>query len=354
MRWVLCSVLGLGSGTNVAGPPEPSPHAQQDPAIEPDYDPAILARAESLWAAGKFTEARRLLEPLAENGPMDDRLFREKVLTVLADASMNDPELPEDERREQATQHLDRLMDRDRSWRMPPNLFSFELFNLYLDLRMERAERAGETCSANLVACQSSVDNAASEIRRRDEAYSKLRERYAEQEVEVRERVARSRIFAALPFGIGQFYNGDRALGATFLATEVALGLTGLALLINRTWQDRCSRTRGFQEGSLVCDPRNPGTTHEDLKNRRRAEETMAWLFLGTIVVDVVVAQIRFRPYELTAVRRVKRRDLDNKGTVAPSATPPTRKLRSKPRGKVQASPSFGPHGAGFNVEIHF
>src|SRR5690606_32249703 len=174
----------------------------------------------------------------------------------------------------------------------------------------------------------------------------------SEQEVEVRERVARSRIFAALPFGIGQFYNGDRALGGTFLATEVALGVTGLALLIHRTWQDRCSRTMGWQEGSLVCDPRNPGTTHDDLKNRRRAEETMAWLFLGTVVVDVIVAQIRFRPYEITAVRRVKRRDLDKKGV--PSPTPPGRKLRAKPRGKVQASPSFGPHGAGFNVEIRF
>lgn len=363
MQSILCSALILSLSSGWAPPAvgmgkEPAQVGGRASDRQPEYDPALLARAESFWSAGRYTEARQLLEPLATDGPIDDRLFREKLLTYLADATINDPQLPEDERRERAAAELNRLMDRDPTWRMPPNLFSFELFNLYLDLRMERAEKAGEVCGANLVACQSSVDNAASELRRQQQAYAALQRKYAEQEIEVRDRVARSRLFAAIPFGVGHFYNGDRALGAAFLSTEVAIGLTGIALLLQRTVTDRCDRTSGWQPESLSCDPRNSRTTQDAIVSRRKAEEAMAWLFLGTVVLDVLIAQARFRPYEIASVRRVKRRDLDSSGG-APVPDDARRKRREKksrgkPRATIRPSPAFHPRGGGMNVEIRF
>lgn len=368
MQSALCIALTLALAVGVAPRGAKvetvAPATESDPADsasttpEPEVDPAVLELAEAHWSEGRYSEARRTLQPLARDLPLDDRLLREKLLTVLADATVNDPALPEDERREQAAAHLNRIMDRDPTWRMPPNLFSYELFNLYLDLRMERAETSGEACAANLVACQSSVDNAADTLRQQEKKYAKLQQAYADQEIEVRDRVARSRVFAALPFGVGHFYNGDRVMGASLLAAEVAIGAAGLGLLLHRTISDRCDRRAGFQEMSVSCQPRNSDVTLDSIINRRKAEETMAWLFLGTVLLDLVIAQIRFRPFETASVRRVKRRDLERSGPSAkgsdPSPNRRSRKPRSTPRAKVRPSTTVGPHGGGLSVEVRF
>jgi len=353
MRVFLSSALGLSLSWGAPAPPPSTPPADEAaPISKAEIDAEVLADAVALWGEGKYTEARKLLEPLASAEPITDRLVREKLLTHLADATINDPALPEDERRELAAGYINRLMDADVTWRMPPSFFSYELFSLYLDLRMERAEKAGEVCGANLVACESSVDNKENEIRRLQKDYKALEKDHAEQEVEVVDRVARSRAFALIPFGVGHFYNGDRILGGSFLAAEAAFGITGLTLLLYRTVADRCVRTNGFQEASLVCDPRNENKSQETIAKQRKAEEAMAWLFLGTVVLDIVVAQIRFRPYETRSVRRIKRKDLEKKGAEPPPPASP--RSKRTPRAKVQASPTFSPVGGGMSVDVRF
>lgn len=92
----------------------------------------------------------------------------------------------------------------------------------------------------------------------------------------------RSRVLASLPFGVGQFQNGDPGLGIFFLSTEVlALGTATVSF---------------FYHQSL---PRNP----VDINDARSAANTarvVNWISLGTFVAlavgGVVQAHIGFVP----------------------------------------------------------
>ena len=314
-----------------------------------------VAAGEAAWGRGEYTEARRLLEPVTEAGELTDPLRREKVLTYLADATLHDPTLPEDERRRRAAAHLDALMDADPDWRMPQDIYTPELFSLYLDLRMDRARRQGAQCRADLVACRTDLDNVQAELGAWKNKHAQLQRAYQEQEVEVRDREARSRVFAIFPLGIGHFYNGDRALGAVFLSAEAVFGAAGLGLLIYRVTADGCRRTRQFQAGSLVCEARedeDPTEQREDVVGRRKAEEVMGWMLLGTLVADIIVAQIRFQPYKTTNVRRIKRRELEG-GDAEPEPAR-QRRSRERPRAKVRPAPAYIPGGGGLGVKVRF
>ncbi len=81
-------------------------------------------------------------------------------------------------------------------------------------------------------------ESLADEIARMQEALRKQREEEAERErlarltrVRVETRV-NSRLVAALPFGVGQFQNGQDGLGYTLLATQLATGATSLGCFI--------------------------------------------------------------------------------------------------------------------------
>jgi hypothetical protein len=114
---------------------------------------------------------------------------------------------------------------------------------------------------------------------------------------------------------------------------------------------DGC-RSRNDQ-GELVCIPESgPGDTPdaEAIEARRKAEETMAWIFLGTVVLDVILAQALFKPSETVSVRRQPRKELD-----AASAPPQrTRTRPQRPRARVGPSPAVVPGGGGVGLHVRF
>ncbi|MBV1861281.1 MAG: hypothetical protein KUG77_22880 [Nannocystaceae bacterium] len=281
-------------------PPADSLEASADEVAEasntPDTDGAIVA-AEEAWNRGDFLEVRGLLEPIADNDPLDDRVEREKVLVLLADATLSDSTLPSDERQVRVTGHLSRLMDANRQWRLPRKVYSPELYDLYLDVRERRLADAGSQCEADKLACEADADAVGAELSDTQQALDNLQKQYDSQEVEIGEK--RSRVLALIPLGISHFFNGDRAIGATFIVAEAGFGIAGLSLLAVRATVDGCDRKRNFQSGSLVCNPRG-GVTKNDVVRRRKAEETMAWLFVGTVVLDILIAQLRFKEFEFT------------------------------------------------------
>lgn len=341
----------------IAGTVESAPGSKNTPKAKATdtLDPSLLDGVEQAWSAGRYKDVREQLEPIANSSPLSDPLTRDKVLTYLADATVNDLSLPEDVRRDRAAQHLERLMNADNEWQLPRDVFSPELNDIYVTLLMQRAQSAGDECRASLIACHADVDNFQADIARREAKYAELNQKYQDQPVQIRDVVARSRFFAAIPFGVGQFYNGDRALGGTFLGLETGFGVAGLSLLIYRVTADGCTRTNGFQTGSLQCSPRRP-TTQAAVVRRRQAEEAMAWLFLGTVVLDIVIAQIRFRPFKTTNVRFVPRRELDS--SESKSSESGRRWKRRKParkaRAKVVPGPGVVPGGGGVGVHIRF
>lgn len=369
MRVLLCSVLGaalaIPAGPVWAAPARPAPATEGEPAAPeedagdasqgdddaPQDRDAILAAASDAWTDGNWSEVRRLLEPLVDDAEaMRIDFVRNQVLLLLADATLNDETLGDEaERRRLAAAHLNREMDADPDFVLAPDLYTKLLFDLYVEVSASRNRDEINRCSADLMACKADVANERDAYAKLAAQHADLQVQYDEQEVEVRDRVARSRIFAAIPFGVGQFYNGDIALGATFVSVEVAFGAAGLGLLLYRTLADGCRRSRGFQRGSLVCT--NPD--NEAVARRRQAEEVMGWFFLGTIALDILIAQLRFKDFEITEVRRIPRRELESE-----ASGDNRRRNRRKPRKKTSATfrpiVSGSPDGGRLGVSIRF
>ncbi len=307
----------------------------------PDRDGAIL-EAEEAWNRGDFLEVRGLLEPIADNDPLDDRVEREKVLVLLADATLSDSTLPSDERQVRVTGHLSRLMDANAQWRLPRKVYSPELYDLYLDVRERRLADAGSQCEADKLACEADADAIGAELTDTERELEQLQLDYDSQQVEIGEK--RSRALALIPLGISHFFNGDRAIGATFLAAEAGFGIAGLSLLVVRATVHGCDRKRNFQSGSLVCNPRGD-ITKKQVVTRRLAEETMAWLFVGTVALDILLAQLRFKEFELTD--SVPRSELENYDKRK-------RRRERRPRATVRPTTGASRRGASMGLRVDF
>ncbi len=324
---------------------EDAPIAAGRGAAASDKDSAIEA-AESAWNRGDFLEVRGLLEPIADSDPLSNRVEREKVLILLADATLSDSTLPGDERQVRATGHLTRLMNENNRWRLPRKVYSPELYDLYLDVREQRLAEAGSQCEADKLACEADADAVGAQLDDTERDLAALQTKYDAQEVAVGEK--RTRALALVPLGISHFLNGDRAIGAGFLAAEAAFGIAGISLLIVRATVDGCRRTRNFQAGSLVCSNPRGDSSAEDVVRRRKAEEAMAWMFVGTIAFDILIAQLRFKEFEITD--SVPRSELQ---TETPGARRKRRRA-DKPRATVTPKAGASPRGASLGVRVRF
>jgi hypothetical protein len=348
----LCAVLtGVLVPTAHAAPPPrrvaPAATAPRAAPRVPEDDETAIELAEAAWSRGGWTEVRELLEPVASDPDrLQDPRAREKALCLLADATANDTTLDEDERRRQASELLERVLDTDPNWRLPPAIFSPELFELFAEVQDARSQRTSAQCEADRMACEADLADASADLEDLRRRHAALQERYQDQEVEVRERVARSRVFAVFPFGIGHFYNGDRALGGVFLGFEAAVGAAGLGLILYRAVADGCRREQGFQRGSLVCANRDL----DAVLRRRNTEEALGWVFYGSLVLDVALAQYRFRPFKTEAVERVPRRELDADGAAGDGR----RRRDRKPRANVRPTAAGSRHGASLGLSIEF
>lgn len=371
MRVPLCIVVGLGlvvpnpilMRNAWAAPPADAtptaPDAADAEATDSGPDEAAsdaaplstdqsIAQAADAWTRGDWPAVRALLEPLADDpNALVVGHVRTRVLLLLADATLSDTTMPLAERRRLTASYLNRQMDADESWRLPPDIYTKALFDLYIDVSGERSRNEIDRCRADLIACRSDVRNEQQLLVAEKKAHDQLKIDYREQKVEVRDRVARSRIFAAIPFGVGHFYNEDKGLGAAFLSAELAIGISGLTLLLYRTIADGCRRRRAFQRGSLVCN----SDDLDSIQQRRRAEETMAWLFVGTVALDILLAQIRFEPFETVEVRQVPRSNL--KGDGEPSGGR-RRRPKKKPKATVRPTAGGSRNGASLGVSIRF
>ncbi len=324
--------------TEDGAPDEPS-----GPAAAPDSREAAIEAAEEAWNRGDFLEVRGLLEPIADSDPLEDRVERERVLVLLADATLSDSTLPSDERQVRVTGHLTRLMDENPQWRLPRKVYSPELYDLYLDVRERRVTDAGSQCEADKLACIADADAIGAELTDTKGQLDDLQAKYDAQEIAIGEK--RSRALAIIPLGISHFFNGDRGIGAAFLVGEAVIGVAGLSLLAVRATVDGCRRTRNFQSGSLVCNPRG-NTTEDDVVRRRRAEEAMAWLFVLTVVADIVVAQARFKEFEITD--SVPRAELEDQSDGR------RRRRRRKPRATVTPTSAASRTGASLGLRVRF
>jgi hypothetical protein len=123
-----------------------------------------------------------------------------------------------------------------------------------------------------------------------------------------------SRWVALVPFGAGQFQNGDRALGWTFLGLEAGLvAATLVTLPIYLT--DLQYRTEAFSQGDRV-------RAQEYIDRAvavRIVDLSLAGAFAGIAITGVVQAQAVFVPDKVEVKKRAIP-DVAWQPTVAPSA----------------------------------
>ncbi|HEY8379158.1 MAG TPA: hypothetical protein VIK91_21845 [Nannocystis sp.] len=351
MRLLACSLaLGVAVATAPvhARPPASSPAPAPEPVTEVDKVNAAIGA----WSAGNWARVRALLEPmLQDDRKLEDPLLEEAALRYLADATLQDPEIAV-VAQEWATRYIKRLLAAPE-WRPPADTHSKAFYDLYNALREERDLAEHRRCKAERLACIADLD----ELKVRHDALGRdhelLRRAYEMQEVEVVEKVARNRAVALIPFGVGHFYNGRKGLGAAFLAGEAAIGITALALLIVRV--GRCDRLAGFTPGSLYCE----GDRDETLAIRN-AEQGMGIVFFSAVALDIVLAQILFRPYLTLKRSRVRRSELGAEGDgggAAPSGKgpgAPSSRLRSRDILRLSPAPAYVPGGGGLGVTLRF
>jgi hypothetical protein len=321
-------------------PAEPPTGAAPTPRAE---DARALEDAERAWTAGDASRVRSILEPLAADPErLGNPEQRRTALLLLADSTLSDTSIDEPTRRGLAEGHLARLLRDDPGFTPAADLYRRPLYTLLEDVRRNFEQAEAKRCIAERQECRADLSDQGERLAALEQEHSALVDAYGKQEVIERNVERRSRGLALLPLGIGHFYNGEPGLGAAFLVAEAGFGAAGLALLIRRTTVDGCVRTDGFRRGSLDCD----SDDSDGIQRRRKAEEVMAWALVGTVLVDIVVAQVRFRPLAYTGERRTIRQDLD-----ATPAPPPPRRRR---RATVTPSPVWTPGGGGAGVRVRF
>ena len=347
--------LCLASAPAAAGPARPGSRPAE-PAPEPSSENEKVAAAIKAWELGNWARVRILLEPLVQGDrTLADQVLHETALRYLADATVQDETLDGNLRTELATSYIDRLLGSSPDWRPPEQTHSIHFYELYSRLREQRDRSRSAQCVGELASCRADHAELQARHTRLQDNHKLLEKQYADQEIEVQEKVARNRAVAMIPFGVGQFYNGRKGLGAAFLSAEVIFGGVGLGLLIARLFD--CSRDDGYRPGSLTCNG-----TDKEIEARRNAEQAMGLFFIGTMALDIVVAQVTFRSVLTIKTTRVRRSELEGKKRPAPAAAgaapnpagKPTSRLRTRDILQLRPRPTYLPGGAGFGLALHF
>ncbi len=359
MRSVLASLLAasVALGAPRVASAAPANSASVDDRLQREQQAEVDAAIEA-WARGDWSQVRARLEPMLQGGrSLEDRLLTETALRYLADATLQDPNLGVDLRKQLAAGYIDRLLEADPNWRPPEATHGTEFENLVNKKREKRDRDRLDVCEAQAVGCQADLEDLQVRHLKLERDYTKLKQDFGQQEIEIREKVARNRAIALLPFGIGHFYNGNTALGASFLAGEAAVGATGLALLITRI--QGCERVDNPDaQETIRCDTSSAGKSQDQWVLHRNAETFFGYAFITLLVVDIVIAQILFEPYRTETTRRIKRDDLERESGDSAAGEEPKRPRRNRKQARGTLRPRPMPTllrgGAGFGVSLRF
>lgn len=340
--------LVLAPAASAAGPARPG--TRPDVAPEPVNENDKVTAAIKAWENGDWARVRMLLEPLLQGDrTLTEPARHETALRYLADATVQDDSLDPNIRTELATAYIVRLLAGSPDWRPPEQTHSIHFYELYSRLRERRDRAKAQECAGEWKACRADLDEISARHVRLQNDHLLLQKQYADEEIEVQEKVARNRAVALIPFGVGHFYNGRKGLGAAFLGAELVFGGAGLGLLIARLFA--CNRDNGYQPGSLTCSGDGAAVVA-----RRNAEQAMGLFFLGTVALDVILAQVTFRSVLTIKTTRVRRSELDAKKPAAASPGPgkPSSRVRTRDILRVRPRPALVPGGAGFGVSLEF
>ncbi len=269
--------------------------------------------ARSAYSEHNYEEAARRFERLV-GGAVPQ--LRNEVLVIESRKYLGAAYLFVD-REDDARQQFSLLLEADSTYQLDPLSFPQEVLQVFDSVRTERAQAAAQE---EQEAQQRLEQINAAQIERILLQQERMRRLEALAQERVVERT-NSRWIAALPFGIGQFQNGDRSAGIAFLTIESALALGTVA-----TW--------GWHQwlGNRLEDVlaiRDEDEQRIALESFEQGEFTSRVLNIGmfsalmlTAIIGIVHAQARFVPVD----RDVEERPLPD--DLPEAAPPPAARLR--------------------------
>lgn len=242
---------------------------------------AELEKARASFLARNWTDAEDRLRVL-----LDPKTgLKERVLISQARMYLGASLLAQG-KAEPAKELFEKLVLDDPSYEPDPLSFPSDAINTFIDVRsslLEQIKTATQT-AARLAAERRAREEAEREAQR--VWFEKVKAQAAEEKITVRH----SRLVASMPFGVGQFQNGQPVLGWIFLGTQVAaLGGTAVTYGMFRYARDReAEELNGFNQLSEQW--------HQRAEDLRLVNLGFTGAFLAIAAIGIVQANVAFVP----------------------------------------------------------
>lgn len=253
-------------------------HARADARVE-------LEKARATFLARNWADAeerlRSILDP--KSGLKERSLISQARMYLGASLLLQG-------KRDDATDVFEKLVLDDPTFEPDPLSFPSEAINTFIDVRSSLLEqiRNAQQTAARLAAEKKAREAAEREAER--VWLEKVKAQASEETITVRH----NRVVASLPFGAGQFQNGQPALGWSLLGAEVA-ALAGTAVtygmyLYARSRENEELRRPGGDVNQLVPQ------YHQRAEDLRIANLGFAGAFVAIAAIGIVQAHIAFVP----------------------------------------------------------
>jgi tetratricopeptide (TPR) repeat protein len=253
-------------------------------------DATELERGKNSYDAGRYAEgAERFRQMLAAESPgaLADGAVIERARTYYAAC------LIALGRNGEAEAQIEKVIRQNPLYTPDPVVFPGQVVDRFTDVKA----RLKNEIEAVMRAADRAARAKAEKTRSEQADYLSMLQRLAGQETVV---VRRSRFIASIPFGVGQFQNGQDGLGYLFLISEALLAGTGIgAVEIHNSLVSEIAQKRRYQIDQAVVD---------DFENKTRTARTVSYGaffgFLAVAVGGVAHAHLTFVP----EVRESRRR----------------------------------------------
>lgn len=281
---------------------------------------AELEKARASFLAHNWSDAEQRLRALLD--PQTG--LKERALIAQARMYLGATLIAEG-RRDEAQDLFGKLVLDDPSFEPDPLSFPSEAINTFIDVRSSMLEQIRTEMQNR---AKQEAERRAREAAEK-EAQRVWLERVKAQAAEEKITVRHSRIVACLPFGVGQFQNGDVALGGLFLGAQV-LAVTGSAITYGMYLYARSRENEELRRPGADVNQYVP-QYHQRAEDIRLVNLGFAGAFVLAAGIGILQANLAYVP----EAAEKKRRDLPPLET--PSRADGEDRPRSDKRGLVSS-----------------
>lgn len=250
-----------------------------------------FTRASNAFEAGDYAEAASRFEALLEGGLRNPALVLEcHKLAAVSYLFVDD--------KEWAEHHFVELLTISPDYALDPMMFPIDVLDFFTEVKQKNDDRIEALARAR--AAEEARKRKAEEERRRQQAEKLKRNVYVE-----RTRRQNLLLVAVLPYGIGQFQNGDNVKGGLLLGSQLLLSATALTTYILH----ESLRPQAAEPFSSTRERED----YEQLERVYRITNRAALVGLGAVAaVGIIDALHNFEP-ETVTWRKAREQDVPDR-----------------------------------------